>query len=70
MNKKLAHFSAWRKGDLVRLKDNQEIRLISDPYFRDNVVVCDTEDGEITYQQLIEEAFLIEDIYGVKNEIL
>ena len=61
--------SAWQKGDLVKLSNDGEFRLISDPYLQeDGNIVCDTDRGNtVLYLSLIENAFLLEDIYGNKN---
>jgi len=63
------NLSAWQKGDLVKLTNGGEFRLISEPYLQeDGNIVCDTDKGDtIFYLSLIENAFLIEDIYGNKN---
>ena len=59
--------SAWQKGDLVKL-NNEQFRLISDAYEKDSEIVIDTDKGDtISYLSLIKDAFLLEDIYGNKN---
>jgi len=68
----MTYLTAWRKGDLVKLPNSKEFRLTSDGYeMIPGKIYCNTdrENGEsISYVLLIEDAFLIEDVYGRKNE--
>lgn len=63
-------FSAWRKGDLIKIY-GKEIRLTSEAYEKMGVgIVCDTNEGKetyIPYIKLIDDAKLIETGSGRKN---
>jgi len=63
-------FSAWRKGDLVKIYGKQ-VRLTSEAYEKMGIgIVCDTDEGDSTYIpyiRLIDDAKLIETFSGRKN---
>jgi hypothetical protein len=66
----MTYFTAWRKGDLVRLPNGAEFRLTSDGYEREpGKIYCDTDRGTpISYLELIEKGYLVETGSGWKNE--
>jgi hypothetical protein len=65
------YFTAWRKGDLVRMPNGKEFRLTTEAYYHPEKqkMVCDTDRGKpISYLKLMEKAYLVETITGRKNE--
>lgn len=62
-------FTAWRKGDLIKMPNGKQFRLTSDAYeIKPGKYYCDTDRGKpIKYLKLMKKAYLIETGSGIKN---
>lgn len=66
----MGKFTAWRKGDLVKMPNGEKFRLTSESYYCEvnQKIMCDTDRGEpISYLTLIQDAYLVETGSGRKN---